>query len=287
MSALLTKIAAPGGVLVLASLLLGHASAQESRESVKAAGAPASYVIGPTDVLNVAVWKQDDLTGKYTVEQDGTFTFPLLGRVQAGGQTLRGLELELTRRLTDGLFKDPQVTVSIGEYRSKRVFVVGEVRQPGTHMLSGDMHLIEALARAGSTTPNAADHAVIVRPSSPTGPVLPADDTTAEVIRVELRTLETGQLSNNVALRDSDTVFVPKAAIVYVTGRVRNPGAYPIGRNTTVLQALSLAGGVTEFGAANRIRIVRRTNGVERQLRAALNTTLEAGDTIVVPERFF
>lgn len=286
MNALFATMTALSCALAVAALP-GSAVAQEAAPPENRVEPSVNYVIGPSDVLNVAVWNQEDVSGKYTVEQDGTFTFPLLGRVQAGGLTLRALELELTRGLMDGLFKNPHVTVSVGEYRSKRVFVVGEVRQPGTHMLSGDMHLIEALARAGSTTPNAADHAIIVRPASATGPVLPDEDATAEVIRVELRSLESGQLSKNVALRDSDTVFVPRAAIVYVTGRVRNPGAYPIAKNTTVLQALSLAGGATEFGATNRIRIVRRINGAEREIRAALNTTLEAGDTIIVPERFF
>jgi polysaccharide export outer membrane protein len=207
--------------------------------------------------------------------------------VATSGLTLRALELELTRRLADGLFKNPQVTVSVVEYRSKRVFVVGEVREPGTHSLNGDMSVIEALARAGSVTGGAADYVLIVRPADATGPVLPGQDQTAEVIRVALGDIEGGELSKNVSLRDGDTVFVPRAAVVYVTGRVRNPGAYPLAQNMTVLQALSLAGGATEFGATNRVRIRRVVAGQEREIKVELTSPVEAGDTLVVPERFF
>jgi polysaccharide export outer membrane protein len=161
------------------------------------------------------------------------------------------------------------------------------VRQPGTHTLAGDMSVIEVLSRAGSTTTNAADHVLVVRPSRPEGPVLPDQDQAAEVIRVALRDIEGGELSKNVSLRDGDTLFVPRAAVVYVTGRVRNPGAYPLGQKMTVLQALSLAGGATDFGATNRISIRRTVSGQEREMKVELTTPVEAGDTIVVPERFF
>lgn len=249
---------------------------------------PLDYVIGPLDVLNIAVWNQNDVSGRYTVEQDGSFTFPLLGRIKVADMTLRGLELELTKQLGADLFKDPQVTVSVAEYKSKQVFVVGEVRQPGTHSLSGSMRLIEALARAGSTTSDAADYLLVVRTAHAQGPVLPGQDAEAEVIRVDLRSLQDGAgLSQNIVLRDSDTVYVPRAAMIFVYGSVRNPGSYAIGKATTVLQALSLAGGVNEFGAANRIKIVRRVGTKETEVKGTLDQRLEPGDTIIVPERLF
>src|SRR5215831_19033889 len=83
----------------------------------------ADYVIGPQDVLLIQVFDQPDLGGKYTVETDGTFTFPLVGRVKAGALTLRGFERELKARLADGYFKNPQITVAVEQYRSQRVFV--------------------------------------------------------------------------------------------------------------------------------------------------------------------
>ena len=133
------------------------------------------YVIGPQDVLTIQVFDQADLGGKYTVETDGTFSFPLIGRVTAGGLTLRAFEAELKKQLADGYFRNPQVTVAIEQYRSQRVFVMGEVREsPGPVPLTGGMTLIEALARAGSTLPTASGEVAIVRaPQGAKGPVLP------------------------------------------------------------------------------------------------------------------
>ena len=259
----------------------------------------ADYIIGPLDVLTITVWDQEDLAGKFAVETDGTFTFPLIGRVQAGGLTLRALEVELKRLLADGFFTHPQVTVAIEQYRSQRVFVVGEVRTPGTYSLSGDMTLIEVLARAGSTLPSAGDDAIIVRPpagSTVAGPILPElgtdglkkpPESQAEVTRVDIRDLQKGVLAQNLRLRDGDTVFVPRAATVFVFGQVKNPGEYAIKNDATVLQALSLAGGVTDHGSTGRIKIVRLIDGKKKEISVRLNDVVQAGDTLIVQERFF
>jgi polysaccharide export outer membrane protein len=250
----------------------------------------ADYVIGAQDVLAVTVFDQADLSGKYTVEADGTFTFPLVGRVKAGGLTLRQFEAELRKQLADGYFKHPQVSVGVDQYRSQRIFVVGEVRQPGTVVLTGGMTLIEAIARAGSTLPSASGAVIIVRAKDAPpakGPTLPGQTAGADVLTASIRDLQGGQLSQNIALRDGDTVFVPRAEFVYVFGEVKNPGSYGIQNETTVLQALSLAGGVTEHGAMNRIRIVRIVNGAKKELRVKLTDVVQPGDTIVVPQRFF
>lgn len=256
-----------------------------------AAGAQATetespnYVVGPLDLLKITVWNQEDLSGQYTVERDGTFTFPLVGRVDTRGRTLRDLEADVTRMLADGFLKKPQVSVSVVEYRSKRVFVVGELRQPGTYPLKGDTSLIEVLALAGPVTNGSADHVLIIRTAGARGPVLPGQDQAAEVIRLELKSLE--HSAQTVLLRDGDTLYVPRALTAFVFGYVRNPGAYAVGKDTTVLQALSLAGGVTEYGAMNRIKIVRVVNGEQREFKVKLHELVQPGDTIVIPARYF
>ena len=250
---------------------------------------PTNYVVGAQDILTVTSFDQEDLSGKYPVDSDGTFTFPLIGRVKAGGLTLRELEAELKRLLKEGFFKDPQLSVGVETYKSQKIHIVGEVRNPGTYPLTGDMSLIEAVARAGSTLPSASGEALVVRAKSghqTTGPILPNGDDT-DVTTVDLRELQSGALSQNVALRDGDTIFVPRAESVYVFGQVRNPGAYAIQRNTTVLQALSLAGGVNERGATGRIKIVRIEKGKTVEVRVKLTDVVRPGDTIIVPERFF
>jgi polysaccharide export outer membrane protein len=267
-------------LLMVVSIVAGPSAAQPA----------ADYVIGPPDVLLIQVFDQADLGGKYTVEADGTFGFPLIGRVKAGGLTLREFEGELKRQLADGYFRNPQVTVAVEQYRSQRVFVMGEVRQPGPVALTGGMTLIEALARAGSTLSTASGEVAIVRALQGgvgTGPLMPDQDAGTEVFRASIRELESGALSQNLELRDGDTIFVPRAETVYVFGQVKNPGAYSVQKSTTVLQALSLAGGVNEHGAMNRLQVIRVENGIRRELRVKLTDQVHPEDTIIVPQRYF
>ena len=256
---------------------------------VSAPAQSTDYVVGPQDILTVTIWDQSDLSGKFGVDGDGTFSFPLIGRVKAGGLTLPEIEKELKTRLMQGYFRNPQLSVAVEQFRSQRIFIVGEVRTPGTYPLTGDMTLIEAFARAGSATKEAAGQAVIVR--APAGrssqPTLPGQQSESETVHISLKELETGSLSKNVALRDGDTIFVPRAETVYLFGQVKTPGAYPIQKDTTVLQALSLAGGVSERGSTSRIRIVRLVDGTKKEVNAKLSDGVQPGDTIIVLERYF
>lgn len=264
-------------MLVFTLLLAGGAQAQ------------SDYVIGANDVVTITVYDQADLTGKYKVEGDGTLTFPLVGRVKAGGNTLRTLEQELTTRLADGYLRNPQVSASMDEFRSQKIFVMGEVRAPGTYQLSGDMTIIEVLSRAGGVAAGAADEILIVRPTRTTasGPVTPDEDGDATVLRINVRELQAGALAQNVTLKDGDTIVVPRAQLVYVFGQVRAPGAYAIEKGTTVMQALSLAGGVTDRGSTGRIKIVRTVDEKKKELKVKLTDIVEPGDTLIVAERFF
>ena len=118
---------------------------------VEAAAQDTDYLIGPQDVLEISIFNQPDLDGEYTVEADGMINFPLIGRVVSSGLTLRALEEELEARLADGFFRRPEVSVGIERYESQRIFIVGEVRQPGAYTLTSGMTLVEALASARLT----------------------------------------------------------------------------------------------------------------------------------------
>jgi polysaccharide biosynthesis/export protein len=231
------------------------------------------YVIGPRDVLSIAVWEQADLTGKFTVGVDGTFTFPLLGPVTAAGKTLRVLETEIRARLADGFLNDPQVTLAVDQYHSQVVHVVGDVQHAGTYPLSGEMRLIEALARAGSTTERAGGEIVITRGK--------------ETIRVSLLGLQTGTAADNIVLCDGDTVFVPRAPMFFVLGEVRQPGAFPIVEPTSVLQAIALAGGLDEGGSDKRVKVVRFVDGQRTERKVKPDEFLQPGDTLLVGQRLF
>jgi polysaccharide export outer membrane protein len=249
--------------------------------------APALYIVGPNDVLGVIVFDRPQLSGKFTVEADGTLAFPLVGRVRVGGLSIRAAEDEIRMRLAAGYLTDPHVSVTVDQYRSQQVFVMGEVRQPGSLQFTGSMTLIEALARVGSTTDRAGSEAMIVRsPSEPArAGAVQANASNSETIHINLQSLQRGVLSQNVALRAGDTVFVPRAATVFVSGHVKSAGEYVIRSGMTVRQALALAGGVTDRGSTRRLQIIRQIDGKEVTVAVDLQTAVQPGDTIVVRER--
>jgi polysaccharide biosynthesis/export protein len=263
---------------------------------LQAAPAPANdprlYVVGPNDVLAITVFNQPQLSGKFAVEADGTLAFPLVGRIAVGGKSIRAAEDQVRERLAAGYLKDPQITMTVEHYRSQQIFMMGEVKQPGPLQFTGAMTLIEALARAGSTTEHAATEAVIVRQPNGAAATLPASapkpgDGSGETIRVDLDSLQKGALANNVVLRAGDTVFVARAATFFVSGHVKSPGEYSIRTAMTVRQAIALAGGVTERGSTGRVQIIRKVDGKEVSIKADLTKVVEPGDTVVVRERFW
>jgi polysaccharide biosynthesis/export protein len=166
--------------------------------------------------------------------------------------------------------------------------VTGEVRQPGAIALSGPLSLVECLARAGSTTEHAGREAIVARPprgSDKSGPT--PFDGTSEIIRVDIGELQRGVLTHNLALRDGDTVFIPRAATVHVMGQVKSAGEYPIFHGTTVAEIVSRAGGVTDRGSIGRVRVIRVVNGRKKELKARFDDLLQPGDVLVVRERVF
>jgi polysaccharide biosynthesis/export protein len=280
-------------IVILLAFAASSPSAQQGGASPAAPVVPVSaddYVIGVGDTINIAVFDNAGLTGKFVVAAEGGVSLPLIGRIKAAGLSPRAFELDLTRALADGFINDPKVTVTLDQYRGRRIFVFGAVASPGAYPLPEGQTLIEALVRAGYAT---ATQVVIVRPTRPSGPTMPEDAGDAEVIRVNLKELEKdvehGSLARNVPLRDGDTVFVPRTdpTRIFVTGQVRTPGAYSITENTSVLQALALAGGVTEGAAINRLRIMRIVDGKQKTFNVKISDVVQPGDTLVVPERYF
>ncbi len=260
-----------------------------------AAAQPAAvvtdYIIGPQDVLSITVFNEPALSGRFTVESDGSVNYPLVGRVPVAGKTLRALQEDLTKRLSAGLLVNPQVTILVEQYRSQSIFVVGEVRQPGKHTISGNMSLLEALSQAGGTTTTAGTEVIVRRPKDPSstaGPVDPSDDSRSDIVaRVNLEDLQSGRAAN-VTIQDGDTIFVPKAELFFVTGHVRNPSSYVWEKGMTVQKAISLAGGITERGARGRIKIIRIVNGERKEIKVKSMTDLVLpNDTIEVPQRYF
>jgi polysaccharide export outer membrane protein len=247
------------------------------------------YRLGPQDIIRVVVYGDDDLTQTVVVQSDGTFTFPLIGRVQAAGKTIKELERAITTALGKGFVRNPQVTVVVQEYKSQSVFLVGEVARPGTYTLQGPTTVVEVLAKAGQTA-NAGHEVIVVRPKQQTeGPLLPGEvaPDVADVFRVNIREIRMGKLDQNILLAPGDTVFVSEAAKVFVSGEVKNGGAYTFTPGITVRQAISMAGGLSPEGSSGRIRVVREVDGQMKEIKVKIDDPVEAGDTIVVKSKLF
>jgi polysaccharide export outer membrane protein len=245
------------------------------------------YTVGSQDVLKITVFDEPTLSGSYRVDADGSVQYPMLGRVQVGGRMLRDIEADVSKKLEDGFVRRAQVTIDVEQFRSRSIFIVGEVRSPGKYPMTGQTTVIEALAAAGSTTVNASSEILILRSRSadPSKPILLDAANQANVTRISLTDLQLGRLSENINLQEGDTIFVPKAEKFFVTGQVRSPGAYTHERGLTVLQAVSLAGGLTEKGSNRRMKAIRTVNGKKAEVKVDLTDVVQPGDTLVIPQR--
>ena len=248
---------------------------------------PADYVVGPQDVLRITVFDEPTMSGTYRVDTDGSFQYPMLGRVPAAGSRVRDIEQMIKTKLEDGFVRRAQVTVDVDQFRSRSIFIVGEVRSPGKYPMTGQMSLIEALAAAGSTLPTASSEVLILRPrdANAAQPLTPDQVDQTNVHRISLADLQLGRLSENIAMQEGDTIFVPKAEKFFVTGQIRSPGAYTYERGLTVLQAISLAGGLTDKGSNRRIKVIRTVKGKKTEQGIDLDDVIQPGDTLVIPQR--
>jgi len=281
-------------LISLGVLLLAQTAVPAQRPATPSPQSPpqasATYLIGATDVLGIKVFGEDQLTNSYNVDADGSITFPLLGRLAVAGKTTRQIEEDLTKALADGWVRKPQVSVEIAAYRSRSIFVIGEVRQPGRYTIEGPMTLLEVIGQAGSLTPTASDTIIVQRfkdgiAASVSAPPVAGDPRVSEVLRVSHRDLQEGRLTANILLQDSDVILVPPAEKFYVTGFVKTPGAFPLPPGMTVRQALAVAGGINERGSNRGIKIIRIINGKEVEIDANLSDLVKANDTIKVRQR--
>ena len=277
-------------LLSLAILVTQTAAPAPQKPTAVPPTSPA-YIVGPNDVLGVKVLGEPELSTQYTVDADGTITFPFLERVPVGGKTVAEIEFMLRKGLDPDWIKNAQVSVVITSYRSRAIYVIGEVRNPAKYSIEGQTTLLEVIAQAGSFTPNAAQTITVTRYKeglvgiAAGSPVAPGDPRGAEILRINREELSEGKLQANIILQDGDTIFVPTAEKFYVMGFVKQPGQFVLQPNMTVRQAISVAGGLTERGSDRRIKIIRKVNGKDVELDADMSDAVKAGDTIRVPQR--
>lgn len=156
--------------------------------------------LGPGDVFVIRVYQQEDMSAEYSVSAQGTIAFPLIGKVVVADKTPEAVEAELRRRLADGYLVNPQVSLLVKEYRSKKVSVFGQVAKPGTLPYTEGMTIVEAISRGGGFTPMARKNAVTVSRTV-------KGKKTKFTVPVER--IGRGQ-APNFYVRPTDVVFVPE-----------------------------------------------------------------------------
>ncbi len=237
--------------------------------------------LGSGDLVAVQVFGRPELSISAYVSDNGTITLPLVGAVQVSGLSPTEAAQRVAEALKKGDFLlNPQVNMTLSQFRSQQVSVLGEVHTPGRYALESKTNIFDLLAQSGGLAADAADTGYLLR-----------KDKNGDVIRlpVDLRNLAINQASNaDYALKGGDSLYVPKASQFYIYGEVRSPNRYKLEPGMTVVEALTLGGGITDRGSERRIEIRRRAgDGKYKTLDARPTDAVEADDVIRVKERLF
>src|SRR5215470_13740587 len=245
------------------------------------ARAQSGEILGEGDSIRITVFQNPDLTTDTRISHRGTITFPLIGEVQLAGLTPARAEARIADHLVKGKFLvRPQVSVSLIQVRSRPVSVLGQVARPGRYPLDDtSATLTDILALAGGVSPGGDDKVTITMKR----------DGKVSMLDVDVPTMyRTGDMSRNVRLENGDVVFVQRAPVFYIYGEVQRAGSYRLEQNMTVMQALSVGGGVTPRGTDRGLKIRRRgSDGELRTVDARLTDHVQPNDVIYVRESLF
>ena len=227
------------------------------------------YKVGPEDQLEIVIFGQDKLNRMARVNGQGELTMPLVGVVKVAGLTPSGIEQRLAELYDAHYLVNPQITVTVKEYRHQRVAVTGAVDKPGSYEIIGPRTLLEVLSLAGGFSNKAgapsgdvvnvirSQNASDLTKTAKTGVVQPFSSKT-ETMVIDVRRLLSGQAPDlNVTVRNGDVIHVPFAGTAYVLGGVKKPGNIAVRENLTISQAVALAGGIEPILGTNNITIMR------------------------------
>ena len=208
-------------------------------------------MIGSGDLIEVSMFENPDMSGRYRVDEMGDITVPLIGRVHVAGMTANEAATKIEQLYVEDQILLPansHASVFIAEYATQGITINGEVKLPGVYPALGVHKLNDLIAAAGGVTPLAASHVVITHKSDP------GDPTTVEYNPSALK-----PIVPDVQVFPGDSILIPRAGVVYVAGNVAKPGAYVLdGRRTlTVEEAMALSGGSGKAAAMKRVQLVR------------------------------
>jgi protein involved in polysaccharide export with SLBB domain len=260
-----------------------------------AASTDSQYVVGAGDVLQLNVPQVPSLDRQLTVRSDGMIVLPMAGEVRAGGLSIEELESQIVRRLADFNRNVSQASISVAEFRSKSIYVLGRVVTPGKYAFAQPINLFDLIREAGGFTDDALrTHIKIVHQQGTQQQI--------EYANVE-QALNSGSIEALPMVRAGDTVIIAKrnasgdagADGVQIIGEVRSPSIYALEDVNDLVGMMLLAGGPTETAKLSKVRLVRsepsgqtvaREYNVEAYLKngiATQNPDVQPGDTIYVP----
>lgn len=270
-------------VLLRGGLLAAAQPAAPAAQPAAPAGLAPSPLspLGPGDSVTLHVFGQPDMDSVLGVADDGTIRVPLAGSVQVGGVSADEAARRVEKAFKDGgYFVAPHVSLAVTQSLSQRITVLGEVRAPGRYPIDSKTTILDLLAQAGGPTEFASNTVYVLR-TDPSGGV--------KRYPVTLQGLtSTGGVGAGQSLRVGDSVFVPRAEQFYILGEVQKPSMYKLEPNLTVIQAISIAGGVTPKGSDRRVEIKRvGKDGQEVVVKARPNDLVQADDVIRVKESIF
>ena len=245
------------------------------------AQADSRETLGAGDNIRITVFQNPDLTTETRVSERGTIVFPLIGEVALSGHTPSTAGARIAEQLKQGNFlKNPQVTVSVLQVRSRQVSVLGHVARPGRYALDDtSSKLTDILAQAGGIGPAGDDNVTVM--------VTRGGKLTKLEVDV-VRMYRSGDLKSNIEVQNGDTIFVQRAPVFYIYGEVQRAGAYRLEPNMSVIHALSLGGGLTPRGTERGLKIHRRQpDGAVRKLDVQLTDPLQPDDVVFVRESLF
>lgn len=187
-------------LLIAMILLMSSSAISVAAESAGGDVGPQGYLVGPQDVLDISVWKEDDLTMTVLVRPDGKISFPLIGDIQAGGKTPDQIRKEITEWLRKYI-PDPVVTVIVSKVEALKIYLIGEVKKAGEYTIGRQMDVIQALALAGGLTSFASENDIkILRRRNGKNIIIP----------FEYGAFKKGKkLEQNILLKSGDVVLVP------------------------------------------------------------------------------
>jgi polysaccharide export outer membrane protein len=213
---------------------------------------PESLLLGPGDRVHIQVFDTPEMDQHPRITDSGTVPLLFVGDVKIAGMTpgdaARQIEAVLKGKQ---LMTHPQVAVTVDEYATQQVSVMGQVHSPGTYDVMAPTSIVSVLSLAGGLTDMADRHITIERHND-----------ASQRISYILSNNSDKALDTSVLVYPGDTVLVPKADVVYVLGDVSRPGGFPITNNDsriTVLQALTLAGSANKTASLSKAKIVRTT----------------------------